>query len=442
MIAKVRICFLAAVLAALSLVAFYGVPVHANQLLATGSNFGTATTIDSEGNLITVGNSAPFSIGQAQTFLLKYVPELPDSPNGRLSCMRTFGNGGGNEQPLDTFGYAVATDSSNNIYVAGTTQTFGGEDYDVFLQQYDQSCNLIYTQQWGGPGNDIARGIAVDAADNVYITGSTDSFNNGVTQIFLLKYSPWGSFQFSQEWGTQNTYGSGVAADSLGNVYVIGTTTGPKGTDAVLLKYDSSGNLLYVKMLGATLALNRPLNGTINDYGTGVTVDSGGYVYVTGYTYSFGPTPGVSAVYVMKYDQAGNLVWQNIWGGTLNDYATGIAVDVDANVYLTGYTKSYSINPGIPSAFLLKFDQAGNLLFERTWGGNRGDYAYSVAVDTSENAYVTGYTYSFGPNSQGANFFILKYDIWQSSLPEDLRRRYSRPVKPHHVHNPARLSSS
>jgi hypothetical protein len=313
--------------------------------------------------------------------------------------MRTFGNG----EPLETYGYGITTDSSDSIYITGTTQTFGGEDYDVFVQKYTSSCNLLYTLQWGGPGDDIPHGITVDTLGNIYITGSTNSFANGITQIFLLKYDPEGDLQFSQTWGVSgNSYGNGVAADNLGNVYVVGTTTSlGVGSQIVLLKYDSSGNLLFQRTVG----------GTQNSYGTGVGVDSGGDVYVTGYTYSLGPTPGISAVILLKYDPSGNILFQTTWGGKQNDAATAIAIDIDGNVYVTGYTKSYSLTPGVPSAFLLKFDQSGNLLFQRVWGGNRGEFAYGVAVDAAENAYVTGYTYSFGPNSQGANFFILKYDI-------------------------------
>jgi Beta-propeller repeat len=313
--------------------------------------------------------------------------------------MRTFGNA----EPYDTFGYSVATDTSNSIYITGSTQTFGGENYNVFLQKYDQSCNLLYTKQWAGQGDDVARGITTDAFDNVYITGYTNSFDNGSTQIFLLKYTGFGDLLFSKIWGgVKNDYGAGVVADNLGNVYVVGTTNslGAGGSDVVLLKYDSSGNLLYQKTWG----------GTQNDFGTGVAVDAGGYVYVTGYTYSLGPTPGIASVFLLKYDPFGNLLFQKTWGGIKNDFATGITVDLDGNVYVTGYTKSYSITPGVPSAFLLKFDQSGNLLFMKVWGGNRGDFAYSVAVDAAENVYVTGYTYSFGPNTQGTNFFILKYD--------------------------------
>ena len=406
-IPKSHVCLLIVALVVLSVVAFPAVSVNADQPRTPDGIYASAATIDNEGSLIALGNTQPFSNGQSQVFFFKYVSSLPDSPLGQRACMETFGDG----QPLNTFGTGVATDSSDNIYITGATQTFGGEDYDVFLQKYDSSCNLLYTKQWGGPGNDIARGIAVDTEDNVYITGSTDSFAGGISQVFLLKYSPSGELQFSQTWGSkENSFGNGVATDTLGNVFVVGTTSSlGGGTSVLLLKYDSSGNLLFQTAWGGP-----------QSYGTAIAVDPSGDVYVTGYTYSLGLTPGVSSVIILKFDPYGGLIFQRIWGGQQNAYGTGIAVDIDGNVYVTGYTKSYSITPGIPSVFLLKFDQAGNLLFQKFWGGNRGDFAYGIAVDEQENVYITGYSYSFGPNTQGANFFILRYDTWGNLLYQKL----------------------
>jgi hypothetical protein len=204
-------------------------------------------------------------------------------------------------------------------------------------------------------------------------------------------------------WGTTNSFGNGVAVDNMGNIYVVGTTTNPNsGSQIILLKYDSSGNLRSQKTIGG---------GIYSSYGTGVAVDSSGSVYVTGYSYALGPTPGVSAVILLKYDPEGNLLFQAIWGGKQNDAATAVAVDIDSNVYLTGDTKSYSITPNVPSSFLLKFDSGGNLLFQRIWGWTKGEFGYGIAVDGIENVYVTGYTFSFGPNTSGANFFIQKYDM-------------------------------
>ena len=378
----------------LSTATLYTTPALANQILTAGRIFGSIATVDNEGALIVIGSSSFFSNGRSEAFFFKY------APSGTRLCMKTFGNG----EPLDTFGYSVVTDSSDNIYIVGTTQTFGGEDYDVFLQKYDQSCNFVYRLQWAGPGNDVARGIAVDATDNVYITGSTTSFGSGQADVFLLKYTSDGTLVFSKTWGgQQNDYGNGVAVDIQDNVYVVGSTSsyGAGQSDVVLLKFDPSGNLLFQQTWG----------GSQNDYGTGVVVDAAGDAYVAGYTFSRGATPGISSVVLLKYDPSGNLLLNRMWGGTQNDFSSGIAVDIAGNLYVTGYTFSYGVTPGVASTFLLKFDQSGSLLFQRIWGGHKGDFGYGIAVDFAGNVYVTGYTYSFGPNTQGANLFILKYDL-------------------------------
>ncbi len=369
--------------------------VRADQVLTNGKILSSGVAVDSAGNILVTGGTAVFGRGQSLAFLLKY------DASGKLLCLKTWGG------PQDTFGYAVVFDSSNNIYVTGATQSFGGQSPDVFLVKYDSSCNLLFQVAWGGAGNDLGRGVAVDAFDNVYVTGSTDSFGAGLSDIFLLKYDPAGEFQFSKTWGgTQNDHGSGIATDGSGNIYITGTTlsSGSKQQAVVLLKYDSSGNLLFQKTWG----------GAQNDYGSGIAVDSGDNVYLTGYTYSFAVTPGVASVFLLKYDPSGNLLFQKTWGGTQSDYGFGIAVDSAGNVYLTGSSNSFG--GGQSKVFLLKFDSSGNQLFLKTWGGLKGDYGYAVAVDGSGNIYIAGYTYSFGPNRQGVNLFLLKYDLSGSLL--------------------------
>ncbi len=378
-----------------SILVLSSAPVRADQVLTSGRNLSSGVAVDSAGNILVTGGTAVFGRGQSLAFLLKY------DASGKLLCLKTWGG------PQDTFGYAVVFDSSNNIYVTGATQSFGGQSPDVFLVKYDSSCNLLFQVAWGGAGNDLGRGVAVDAFDNVYVTGSTDSFGAGLSDIFLLKYDPAGEFQFSKTWGgTQNDHGSGIATDGSGNIYITGTTlsSGSKQQAVVLLKYDSSGNLLFQKTWG----------GAQNDYGSGIAIDSGNNVYLTGYTYSFAVTPGVASVFLLKYDPSGNLLFQKTWGGTQSDYGFGIAVDSAGNIYLTGSSNSFG--GGQSKVFLLKFDSSGNQLFLKTWGGLKGDYGYAVAVDGSGNIYIAGYTYSFGPNRQGVNLFLLKYDLSGSLL--------------------------
>ena len=113
----------------------------------------------------------------------------------------------------------------------------------------------------------------------MYVTGSTSSYGSGqgftTSDIFLLKYGPSGEAHWSRTWGgLQNDYGTGVTVDSAGNVYVAGSTNSYGGqSDFVLLKYDPSGNLLFQKVWG----------GAQNDFGTGVAVDAGGNAWIQGH---------------------------------------------------------------------------------------------------------------------------------------------------------------
>ena len=384
--------------------------VNADQAVTIGRIWGSSIALDSAGNIALTGDTASFGNGQSLGLLFKF------DPSGRRLCFRTWGpqnypaNGGSGSD--DTFGYGVAFDSSNNMYWTGTTMAETHEDYDVFLVKYDSSCNQVYWVGWGAQGNDIGRAVATDASDNVYVTGSTSSYGSGqgftTSDIFLLKYGPSGESQWSRTWGgLQNDYGTGVTVDSAGNVYVAGSTNSYGGqSDFVLLKYDPSGNLLFQKVWG----------GAQNDFGTGVAVDAGGNAYLTGYTYSFGSTPGVASAILVKYDPSGNPLFQETWGGSQNTFGYGVTVDGAGNAYVTGYTYGSHPASAVATTFLLKYDPSGNLLSQQTWGGNKGDYAYAVAVDNVGNVFVTGYTYSFGPNAKGANFFILKYDAFGNLL--------------------------
>jgi hypothetical protein len=388
--------------------------VSADQPISIGRVWGSGIALDSAGNIAMTGDTASFGQGGAIAYLFKF------DPSGRQLCFRTWGpqnyntrpNGGTGYQSDDTFGYGVAFDSSNNMYWTGTTMAENHEDYDVFLVKYDSSCNQVYYVGWGASGNDVGRGVAVDASDNVYVTGSTSSYGSGqgfvTSDIFLLKYGPSGEAQWSRTWGgLQNDYGTGVTVDSAGNIYVSGSTESYGGqSDVVLLKYDPYGNLVFQKVWG----------GPQNDYGTGVAVDSGGNSYLTGYTYSFGSTPGVASAFLVKYDPSGNQLFQETWGGSQNTFGYGVTVDGAGNAYVTGYTYGSHPASAVASTFLLKYDPSGSLLSQQTWGGNKGDYAYAVAVDNMGNVFVTGYTYSFGPNTKGGSFFLLKYDPFGNLL--------------------------
>jgi hypothetical protein len=215
--------------------------------------------------------------------------------------------------------------------------------------------------------------------------------------------------------------GYGIAADNNGNVYVtgytycidfpatFGLTGGPpftlKGTvDGFLIKLNPSGTVAWATYIG----------GSSLDYCTAVAVDpAGSAVYVTGYTGS-GDFPTTTGAYdtnlvgydafVMKFASSGSLSWSTFLGGNSSDFGQAIALDSSLNVYVAGYTYStnFPIVGGfkatastLPDGFVAKINPGGTALVWSSYlGGNNTDVIYGLAVDTTGAVYATGYTYS------------------------------------------------
>ncbi|MGA7380572.1 MAG: SBBP repeat-containing protein, partial [Terriglobales bacterium] len=212
----------------------------------------------------------------------------------------------------------------------------------------------------------------------------------------------------------------GTAVDSSGNAYVTGYTGGP--FHAFVTKLNPTGSaLIYSTYLG----------GSGNDYGYGIAVDSSGNAFVTGSTNStnFPTTPGAfqtscagrGCAFVAEINLSGSaLVYSTYLGGSGYDSSQGIAVDSSGNAFVTGYTFStdFPVTPGAfqttcgegcgaSEAFVTALNSSGSALVYSTYlgagGGQNGDTGSAIALGVSENAYVTGNTYSQGfPTTPGA----------------------------------------
>jgi len=214
------------------------------------------------------------------------------------------------------FGSGVTTDSSGNIYVTGYTR--GGLDgntnsgsYDIFLVKYNSSGTKQWTKQLGTSSTDIGNDVTTDSSDNVYVTGYTGGGLDGNTSsgnhdIVLVKYNSSGTKQWTKQLGTSSgDYGNDITTDSSGNIYVTGfTERGLDGNihsgndDIFLVKYNSSGTKQWTKQLGTSST----------DYGSGVTTDSSGNIYVTGSTSGEldGNTHfGDRDIFLVKYNSSG-----------------------------------------------------------------------------------------------------------------------------------------
>ena len=416
--------------------------------------YGVVATVD---GIYVAGTTDSFGAGGADAFLVKY-----DS-DGHQLWNTTWGG-------VDIeYGNGVAV-ASDGIYVTGFTYSYGAGGADAFLVKYDSNGHQLWNTTWGGPSYEYSGGVAI-ASDGIYVAGHTQSYGAGSADAFLVKYNSSGHQLWNTTWGGPSyESGLGVAVASDG-IYVAGDTDsfGAGDSDALLIKYDSSGNQLWNTTWGET--------GYERGFGLAVAGDG---IYITGGTDSYGA--GDFDALLLKYDSDGNQLWNTTWGGTGDESGFGLAVAGDG-VYVTGHTQTYEV--GASNPFLVKYYseptaeiyelnitvegsgttnlasgtytyeggtnvtvesfpdetwlfnhwmldgiEAGpgmsfNLtmdsnhtltavfilgqtqLWNTTWGGTGYDLGYGVAV-ASDGIYIAGFTRSFGAG--GEDIILVKYD--------------------------------
>ena len=348
----------------------------------------------------------------------------------------------------DDSGSSITVDSYGNTYVTGYTQsidfpmvnaynnTFGskyaGGNDDVFVFKLSASGNsLIYSTYVGGNGIDDGFGIAVDSLGVVYVTGSTSSSNfptvsaynstfGGFNDVFMFKLSASGHTLLYSTYvgGSDNDYGNSIALGPDGTIYVTGVTFSRNfpTVSAYNSTYGGNGDVFILRfpVNGNGLVYSTFVGGSNYDYGSSIAVDSSGSVYVTGstdsgnfptknaYNSTFG---GNQDVFVFKlYPDNNTLFYSTYVGGNGNDFGSSIAVDSSGNAYVTGSTDSgnfptknayNSTHGGYEDVFVFKLSSSGNSLVYSTFvGGNGADTGNGITIDSSGNVYVTGVTSS------------------------------------------------
>ncbi|MFZ1320590.1 MAG: SBBP repeat-containing protein, partial [Ignavibacteria bacterium] len=215
------------------------------------------------------------------------------------------------------------------------------------------------TQEWvaryNGPGNvsDYGSSIAVDGSGNVYVTGR--SIGSGTNYDYsTIKYNSSGVQQWVARYngpGNNEDWAYSLAVDTLGNVYVTGTSIG-SGTDwdYATLKYNSSGVQQWVARY------NGP--GNISDVANSISIDGSGNVYVTGGSWGVGGTNYDYAT--LKYNSDGVQQWVVRYNGLGNsyDFANSLVIDGSGNVYVTGVSRSSSF-AGSEDYATLKYNSSG-----------------------------------------------------------------------------------
>jgi hypothetical protein len=282
-----------------------------------------------------------------------------------------------------------------------------------------------WSRHGGGPSNDRGHAICTDAAGNVFITGVVEAsaafgpyaLNVEAEDAFIVKYAPDGTELWAKRAGgpANQECGNALCTDDEGNVYVAGLIqdiaqfddvelTSHGVQDIFIAKYDGSGALLWARNAG----------GILNEEVFGICVDGEHGLYITGSTAGvayFGadslventPNSG-SDLLLAKYDLSGTFQWAKRCGGEDWDVGKAVGVDLDGNLFVTGYytTAAYFdgflLNPGDVGrrSFMTKFDVDGTVLWARTSVPAGTSEGTALAVDPSGDVVAIGMYFS-GP---------------------------------------------
>lgn len=322
---------------------------------------------------------------------------------------------------------SVALDSSGNVYVAGWThaalpgQTSSGS-FDAFLRKYDATGSVVWTRQFGSSASDYAFFVAPDSSGDVYLAGYTQEALAGQTSCgaddaFLVKYDSTGSILWTRQFGSSSDdYASSIGFDSSGNVYVVGETLGTlpgqssSGShDAFLMKYDATGSVIWTRQFGTNS----------EDVAHSLALDSSDNVYAAGYTEGafIGETSsGGRDAFLRKYNPTGMELWTCQFGSTGDDVAYSVAVDSSGSSYVAGFVGGAlpgQTSSGACDAFVLKCGSSGTILWAHQFGSSSDDQARSVSVGSSGNTYIVGYTDGVLPgqvSSGGVDVFLRQCD--------------------------------
>jgi hypothetical protein len=289
---------------------------------------------------------------------------------------------------------ATALDISGQIFAVGDEDD--GTQSDVLLVKYDTNGSLVWHKTWGDNGaNDHATSLAVDFAGNVFIAGFTDSYGEGGEDMLLLKYNSSGTLLWQKTWGeASNERALGITAGGTGDVFLVGFSNSfsMAGSDVAIVQFSGGGSVTLQKVWDG---------GSIESATCAISDASS--LYIGGYTDSFGA--GASDALLLSLDNLGNLQLQKVWGGSGEDRALAIELS-GTDVYLSGSTASYGA--GGVDGLLLKYTTAGGLLWQKTWGGTADETLASLALDSGGNVFLAGESGSVNPGDVYAA--LLKLD--------------------------------
>ena len=351
---------------------FISAPLPNTQWISTLSTTGTneyysSVKVDSSGNVYCLG-----LLNSTDIVLVKY------NSAGTIQFQKIY-TISSTSTNLGFAGNGLFIDSSDNLYMTGGYTLSGSRG---FLIKTNSSGTILYQRSFIANVDHSMQpaGVSVDSTGNVYIIGTSQGFstNLGGQIAFLTKFNSSGTNQWSINFDSRTSTGTGLAIDSSNNVYMTGYSSSGSGgaNQQYVAKINSAGSSLW--QAGVTTSSGYVL-------GQGIALDSSDNVYVTGGHYG-----SYYSFYSVKVNSGGSsLAWGKVYDTSSGSFGGPVAVDSSGNSYTGAYSQSGNDNMSV----IVKHNSGGTLQWQRTINKvntTDSDFRTALHIDNTGDFYGVG----------------------------------------------------
>ncbi|MGR3295217.1 MAG: hypothetical protein ACUZ8A_03135 [Candidatus Bathyanammoxibius sp.] len=329
------------------------------------------------------GGTSSFGAGGLDLWVLKL------SPGGTVEWQKSYGGAG-----YDCANSIQQTGDGGYI-VAGLTEAFDVGDHDFWVLKLRPDGTVEWQKTYGGIFADWAFSIRQTVDEGYIVTGRTQSFGAGNFDVWVLRLKPDGAVEWQKTFGGADSEEAYVVLQTKDGGYVVAGGTSSFSTGGLelwVLKLSPGGTVEWQKSYGGA------------GYGCANSIQQtgdGGYI-VAGEAASFG-AGGLDA-WLLKLRPDGTVEWQKTYGGNYNDRGYFVRQTADGGYVVAGWTQSFGV--GSDDFWVLKLRPDGAVEWQKTFGGVKNDWVYSIQ-QTSDGGYVVaGETVSF--NAKAQDVLVLK----------------------------------
>jgi len=313
---------------------------------------------------------------------------------------------------------SVAIVSEGGYIVAGKTYNSENNSDDIYIARLDIKGHIVWEKMFGASGDEEATSICAATDKGFLIAGMTNSKGAGGKDIWILKISEDGKLIWDRTFGARlDESANRIRQDHNGGYVICGyqMIKASSTINAYVLKISPEGNLIWEDSFGDYF----------RNYALDIAVSTDGY-FITGYFHPMSNDKYKSDMgWVSRYDSTGKQLWYKIYGGEKEDHLKSISLSKNGDIYVAGHT--YSTGAGSYDFWLVKLDNKGDTLWQRTYGEVNRDEGHAVISDDDGCTLIGNFSSRL---SNTYDISVLRYKnngqlLWDKIIEDELNAKPS-----------------